>query len=229
MNYSHESRYKFGLKSKIFALCLVCLTSLTAVAETVSNGLVTLSFEEATGSLFSFKDETRRRELLNGNGGPLWLIRMKDGSLCIPDKATHVETTPVALGLDINWYMPDGICVTAWVRLDENSSLVRWRLKVKASSNFSHAGGQLSISEIQFPIISGILPCTDVLGESGAADEDLAVSTWLGSLIHSPRSGVNRERPRVSFSWQSPGSLSMQRGDGHVLCLKRHTLIFEEL
>ena len=210
MNYSHESRYKFGLKSKIFALCLVCLTSLTAVAETVSNGLVTLSFEEATGRLFSFKDETRRRELLNGNGGPLWLIRMKDGSLCIPDKATHVETTLVALGLDINWYMPDGICVTVRVRLDENSSLMRWRLKVKASSNFSHAEGQLSISEIQFPIISGILPCTDVPGESGAADEDLAVSTWLGSLIHSPRSGVNRERPRVSFSWQSPGSLSMQ-------------------
>ena len=178
----------------IQALCLLCLLQGRANGATIGNGLVTLSFDEATGRLTSFRDEASGRELLAETSSPLWQIWFRDGLLYRPVEPVQVETIPGPRSLDICWCMADGLRVTARVSLDEGSPLVRWRLRV--------SGASMQMNEIQFPIISGIA--------KAEGNENLAVSTWLGSLIHSPRSQVSPTRPCVSFSWQSPGSLSMQ-------------------
>ena len=191
----------------IIWICLFCLLPEQVSSITIGNKLVSLSFDEATGRLTSFKDEVSGRELLAQTASPLWQIWLKDGSRYQPAEPIRVETLPSPNALDISWCMEDGLRVAAKIRLDENSPLVRWRLQIN--------NVPAQANEIQFPIISGMAKT------EGDGDEELAVSTWLGSLIHAPRSQVNPSRPRVSYSWQSPGSLSMQmmalygcQGDG---------------
>ena len=188
------------LSGKLFVwTCLMLLSAAPIQSASLSNGLVTLSFDEATGWPTSFT--SGQHELLSGTPSPLWLLRLPDGSPYQLQEPMAVTFTKTAThSMDIRWQAADGLCVTAHIRMTSDSPLTYWSLTL-------NGGDALRLKEIQYPILSGFRRLSST---GDGADEDLAVSTWLGSLIHAPRSGVNSERPRVTYSWSSPGLLSMQ-------------------
>ena len=67
------------LSGKLFVwTCLMLLSAAPIQSASLSNGLVTLSFDEATGWPTSFT--SGQHELLSGTPSPLWLLRLPDGS-----------------------------------------------------------------------------------------------------------------------------------------------------
>ena len=176
------------------ALFLAC--SVGMWGETLSNGLVSLNIDEA-GRLASFVDHRTGRQLLAApSAGNLWLIRRADGSEWTPGEPLSVSQQRVPpCGLDVTFRDAKGVQIVVHIRLDEGSSLVRW------SMSLSGLTGEDEAAEIDFPLLGGL---------RGSMDDDLAVSTWLGSLIKRPRQSVGPDRPRIGWSWPSPGLLSMQ-------------------
>ena len=176
------------------ALILAC--SEGVMGETLSNGLVSLNFDEA-GRLASFVDKRTGRDLLTApSAGNLWLIRRSDGSVWVPAEPVAVSQQKVApCGLDIKLRDAKGVQVLVRIRLDDGSSLVRWSMSLSGMEKDEAA------AEIDFPLLKGL---------RGSMDDDLAVSTWLGSLIKRPRQSVGPGTPRIGWSWSNPGLLSMQ-------------------
>lgn len=176
------------------ALFLAC--SVGTWGETLSNGLVSLNIDEA-GRLASFVDHRTGRQLLAApSAGNLWLIRRADGSEWTPREPLSVSQQRVPpCGLDVTFRDAKGVQIVVHIRLDEGSSLVRWSMSLRGLT------GEDEAAEIDFPLLGGL---------RGSMDDDLAVSTWLGSLIKRPRQSVGPDRPRIGWSWPSPGLLSMQ-------------------
>lgn len=183
-------------KSAFVSLC-AALLSLAAQAGpvTVGNGIVSLSFDGETGALVSFRDEAAGRELLTAPSRDLWTVVRRDGSFWHPELPLQVSFSPSGdRALDVCW--TDGPTrFTAHIRLEEDSPLTYWSLSVEGLR-------PLQAQEIHFPVISTFRP--------GGEGEQLAASTWLGSLIRAPRAGVSAEKPRIAHAWRSPGNLSMQ-------------------
>ncbi len=165
-------------------------------AETLANGLVSLNFDER-GHLTSFVDLREGRELLTApSSSPLWQIRLADGSAWTPQEPVSViQQKTSSNALNISLQDASGAAVQVHVRLEEDSPLVRWSLSLNGLN------GEQGAAEIDFPLLTGL---------RGSMDDDLAVSTWLGSLIKRPRQSVSSATPRISWSWSSPGLLSMQ-------------------
>ena len=162
----------------------------------MGNGQVTLSFEKNTGRLVSFRDERFGRELLAGPGACLWDIFLENGARWQPDGPMEVSVESAgAQALSIRWNGNGDVSICARVRLEEDSPLTYWSLSIAG-------GGSVKPAQVQFPVLSGL--------RATQGEESLALSTWLGSLIHDPRAKVSQGQPRVAYAWSSPGFLSMQ-------------------
>ncbi len=163
----------------------------------IGNGLIGLKFDTADGRLISFIDKSTGRELIDAGAvaGPCWALNDSHGR-------NLMESHPISVDcrkddertICLTWKSDDGITVEATVRVDETKPLSYWSVTVGGIAD-------KDFHSIQYPVIRGI---------HRMANEDLAASSWLGSLIHDPHAPITESNPRRSIGWESPGLLSMQ-------------------
>lgn len=164
--------------------------------ETISNGLISLSFSKADGTLTSFKNLRTGREMIDGavQAERIWELSSGSGSPVAPGQ-TYAEVKRIGSGrLLITWRGKGGFEVAATVWLDAGKPLSYWQAGVKGIAG-------IDAGDFCFPVISR-------LKDQGG--EQLAMSTWLGSLDTDPRGGINAANPARNYQWDSPGGLAMQ-------------------
>lgn len=166
----------------------------------IDNGKLKLSFEQSTGRLVSFQNVKTSYEYINPaivESVP-WKINTAQSQPSIHSLPTRVRIAKVnPLAVEIKWEQTDnttGPEVIVYISLDKEKALSYWSIKINKI-------GDCHIENIQFPILYGIKD----LGK-----EDLAVSSWLGNLIHNPRQNLKKGMPSRTFTWNQPGELSMQ-------------------
>ena len=183
-------------------LCLVLIignscknAGSTGPIVSIDNGKIRLSFERSSGKLISFSDINTSYEYIDTAGvkSVPWLLNIAKGSPDIENLPTEVSIKKInPLSLEIKWEQANQVAgpqILVSVSLDKEKSLSYWDIKADGIKG-------LHIENIQFPVISGI---------KDLRNEELAVATWLGSLISNPRSGAQK-----SYKWNHPGHLSMQ-------------------
>lgn len=183
-----------GKLALMLAMCL--LPSFNVLSETISNGSLAVSFDDTDGRLVSIRDVVSGFEFIDPSvvDAPFWRIRRADGTV-VGGLATLSGIEKVS-GLEaiIRWTLESGIRVRADVRLDSVKPLSYWNVSLEGIAD-------AEVYDLQYPLIKGI---------KRFESEDLAVSTWLGSVIHDPHSPVSEANPRQWYGWDSPGILSMQ-------------------
>jgi len=166
----------------------------------ISNGKIKLGFDKVSGKLISFQNVKTSYDYISQkavNGVP-WRLIVAKGQPAIENIPTQVvlaKTSP--LSLEMKWRQTTdkkGPEVIVSVSLDNNKALSYWNIKVNNIKGFH-------IESVQFPVFEGI---------KDLGDEDLAVASWLGNLIHHPAMGLKGVKTPRIYSWNSPGGLSMQ-------------------
>lgn len=166
----------------------------------ISNGTIKFGFDKTSGKLLSFQNVKTSYDYINQeavNDVP-WKLNVAKGQAAIVNMPTQVVLTKISpLSLEIKWKQANdkkGPEVIVSVSLDKNKALSYWNVKVNKIRG-------CHIENVQFPILYGI---------KDLGNEDLAVASWLGNLIHHPATGLKDGMiPRI-YSWNSPGGLSMQ-------------------
>jgi len=189
----------YHLKQHLFAILTLLLTVIPCRANVMllENEHLRLSFNEKTGQLVSLQKPDTKREYIDHDAvtSPLWILRKADGS-------NLLEKEPLFLGfsrnddksLTMKWKCEHGLTVCASVRLDDKKAFSYWNIKLEGI-------GTQPLYDIRYPILQGLRKMNN---------EDMAVSSWLGSLVHNPRSSLSQNHPKRHFSCESPGYLSMQ-------------------
>lgn len=195
-----------------FSICLLFLAlffpyrSGLAAAEVISieNGKIKLSFEKNTGKFISLTDQTNSTELIAGdlvNGLP-WKIDFYPSTdqATNPEKFSYSKPDPLTLVLEWEKFTGmDSLRVQAKIALDKEKAWSYWNIRLEGIK-----GKQ--IEKLIFPKIVGI---------RDLGNEELAVSTWMGSLIREPRLAFAESKGSArQMSWSYPGAMGMQ-----LLCL----------
>ena len=180
---------------------LTCLATLmtcfgTAVGQTLTNGSISLKFDSTDGRLVSMMDEKTGNEFIDAEAvcGPLWKIFTPEGEMQCSEFEYSGTRSEAPGAMSLEWKSGNGIKVTVSVRLDEEKPLCYWKVFLEGISG-------KDVLAVRCPVIQGI---------ERMENEDLAVSTWLGSVIHDPHSPLGEGMKERSFAWDSPGILSMQ-------------------
>lgn len=177
-------------------------TSVSSIpsAVSISNGKIKLSFDKTSGKIVSFMDVRTSFEYIipKAVDGDLWKLDIAKGQASIENMPTRVVVTKKSTSsLEIAWKQEvykKGPEIIVTVTLDKNKALSYWGIKVSKMKG-------CHIEKVQFPIVRGI---------KDIGDEDLAVASWLGNLIHRPAMGLEESMLPRTYSWNSPGGLSMQ-------------------
>lgn len=175
-------------------------TGLSEPVISIDNGKIELGFERSTGKLISFSDIETSYNYIDSSAveGLPWSLNVAAGSSPLGKLPTKVSfKKPDPFTLNIKWEQADGtdgIKVLASVSLDKEKPLSYWNIKVEGMK-------EQNIQQVKFPVIAGI---------KDLGNEELAVSTWLGSLINNPRAGMTNAETPKTFTWNHPGHLSMQ-------------------
>ena len=175
---------------------LLCC-ALSAQDAEIGNEQIGLRFHTTDGRLVSFVDKGTGKELIDADAvtGPCWALRDSHGKNLLEGSPTFVgckknnEHT-----VSLTWKTRDGIVIEATVRVDDVKPLSYWSVMVSGIAN-------KDFYDIQYPIIWGI---------HRMDNEDLAASSWLGSLIHDPHTMLKESDPHRWIGWESPGFLSLQ-------------------
>ncbi|SHG03754.1 hypothetical protein SAMN05444274_1248 [Mariniphaga anaerophila] len=171
----------------------------------IENGKIKLGFEKETGKFISFSDVGHSYEFIERNmvKGLPWEVNFHSSSAgsesssgIFPTKFSFSKSNELTLNLE--WEGFEGmkeLKVKAEVSLDPDKALSYWSIKAEGIK------GNL-IKSIDFPRIQGI---------KNLGDEELAIPTWMGSLVKNPRESLAASNAKVKrWSWSYPGSLSMQ-------------------
>lgn len=161
----------------------------------IDNGSLRMAFAP-DGRLVSMQDVRTGFEFIDCESvtGPCWNLRRADG--------TQLDEGSIFLGfrqndrlsLMMDWEMTSGAKVSAKVRLDEEKPLSYWTVSVTGIKD-------QEAFDLRYPLLQGIREFDN---------EDMAVSSWLGSVIHNPHAPVSENNPVRWLGWDSPGILSMQ-------------------
>lgn len=170
----------------------------TAFGETreISNGSLRIAFDASDGRLVSLQDVRSGVEFIDpaAVSGPCWNLRRADGSQLGEGSSLLDIREAGDLSMVMDWEMASGARVEAKVRLDPEKPLSYWTVAVSGIKD-------LEAFDLRYPVIQGIRELEN---------EDLAVSSWLGSVIHNPHAPVTEASPVRWLGWDSPGILSMQ-------------------
>lgn len=164
--------------------------------ETISNGIISLSFSKADGTLTSFKNLNTGREMIDETvqAERIWGLFSGNGAETV---AGQLNVEVKRLGSDrlqIAWRGKNGFEVAATVELDAAKPLSYWQAGIKGIAD-------TDASDFYFPVINRL---------KDQGDEQLAMSTWLGSLDTDPRGGISSANPVKNYYWDCPGLLAMQ-------------------
>ena len=163
----------------------------------IENDFIRLSFDKKTGQLVSMLKVDTNEEFVDEKAvsSPLWMLRKADGSPLLEQEAQLLSVEEKGgNSLTFSWDGGKGLKVRTSVRLDEQKAFSYWSIELEGI-------GTLPLYDIRYPILQGF---------KKMEHEEMAVSSWLGSLIHEPRASLNKENPQRWFAWESPGFLSMQ-------------------
>lgn len=170
----------------------------------VENGKIKVEFERSTGRLVSFSDRESSYGFIAPEpvSGLPWEVNFASS----PEKKIVPElkpekfsySKPDALTLILTWKKFEGrkdLSIQAKIRLDKDKALSYWSIRIEGMQ------GQ-PIEKVAFPCIRGI---------KDLGNEELAVATWMGSLIRDPRAALAESNtfPK-QMSWSYPGSMGMQ-------------------
>lgn len=200
----------------------------------LTNEWLEIAFAGRDGSLLQIRDPATRHDHLAGGGTEqrgFWsiLTRAKNSGgnsgesksvLIIPGEANSfhwkkINEGPPAIRLiwsDFRLPAAADLAVEVQVQLDARVPDSAWELTIRNP-------GRLAVSEIHFPIVSGLTP---------QGDEVLAVPHWMGEKMSDPRAFLaGREGNGRRLQWPYPGHLSLQcmayyRDDGPGLYAACH-------
>ncbi len=171
---------------------------------TIDNGRIALGFDRRTGALLSFRDLNHKHEFLDKNipGKQMWEIIFQGNprktaiTANAAEKFKIISLSPLSLGLIWNDFPGNrDLKVNVSIRLDEKQPLSYWKISVSGT-----AGKKMR--KVIFPEMAGI---------RDPGDEYLAVPSWMGQIMESPREYLSTIKNRAQkFEWVYPGPLSMQ-------------------
>jgi hypothetical protein len=190
-------------------LRVIPVTKSAIAAEKIefSNDHIRLRFNKQNGAFVSLED-LEKKELINKDGfageATLWELSLaKDGNsqqLGIHSFRDFTFTSNKPNTLTLIWKdcqeaeYPD-LTVTVTVSLTPGKPLSAWNINVAGLKN-------TQLSSVVFPKITGLV---------NAADENLAVPSWMGELLEDPGKHLAAlNGPTRKFEWFYPGQLSMQ-------------------
>lgn len=168
----------------------------------IENGLIRLKFNAEDGSLMAFTGLREQKELLaDGVSFSPWKIQVvKDSIDQVIDSRQaktfhyHIENTNT---LFLEWshfssLLNDEVKVSATVKLTNGTAFSTWKIAVSGLDNEK-------LKEVIFPNIQGL---------RDMGNEELALPSWMGELIISPRSREGESPKTYALSY--PGAMSMQ-------------------
>lgn len=180
-------------------------TTESAELISIGNGKIKLGFEKTSGKLIRFSDMVNPWEFIDENtvkGFP-WEINFHQPSTdlpvtdkLIPSKFSFSKPNPLSLVLTWeNFQEIESLKIIVKVSLDKDKALSYWNIETEG-----HKG--LKMENLVFPKIEGI---------RDMGNEELALPTWMGSLIRSPRSYFSDSAVKSNeFISSYPGYFSMQ-------------------
>ncbi len=190
-----------GLFLLLSAALLLAAVPVFAATE-IENGLLRVSFDDATGRLTGFKDLRNGHDFVGAQDSEgLWQIDLlsRAGDTAITPsaaKAFHAWRSEGGTTATLVWegfgaHHGAGLRVTATVALADKEPMSQWRIAVEGLDGVSPA-------TVRFPRVSNITP---------QEQETLAIPVWMGERTTRAREllhGAGR------FEWEYPGLLSMQ-------------------
>ena len=197
---SHTVRRKMGFRSIFREILLLQVLALLLSSctdngvHTLSNGMLSISFDCADGRLVSIKNAVSGIEMLDTavTRGSLWRLLACDSAkgndtvmLSSADAARFSATKIGKRRISLRWIVSDSISVTAHVRLDRNAPMSYWSVGVSGAGIGSYVA-------LQYPVVEGI---------ARKGNDKLAVGTWQGELF---------DNPDGEFNWTNPGKLGLQ-------------------
>lgn len=192
------------MKKVIFLIAALLLSTCPMLCSnsvvSIDNGTLRLSFEESSGKLISLLNLKTLYEYIDPSAVETapWKLNIAKGQPFLQTLPTHVDLTKISpSSIEIRWKQTNnniGPEIVVKVSLDKNKALSYWSIQINRIKDYH-------IESVQFPLLSGIKD----LGK-----EDLAVSSWLGNLIHNPRQNLKDGMTPRTFTWNQPGALSMQ-------------------
>lgn len=186
----------------LFTQCSSNLDSKEIVS--VENGKIKLGFEKGTGKFVSFSDLNNTFEFVERSvvAQLPWKMNIHSsstgtGNLQIKPLKFSISK-PNSLTLLLKWEKFEGqkeLSVLVRVRLDENKALSYWNIRIEGMKD-------ILLENLEFPRIDGI---------KDMGNEELATSTWMGSLIKNPRTVLADSKAKIKqMRWYYPGNMSMQ-------------------
>lgn len=186
----------------LFTQCASNLNSKEIVS--VENGKIKLGFERGTGKFVSFFDLNNTFEFVERSvvAQLPWKMNVHQSSIDTGNLQINPLkfsiSKPNSLTLLLKWEKFEGqkeLSVLVRVRLDENKALSYWNIRVEGMKD-------ILLENLEFPRIDGI---------KDMGNEELATSTWMGSLIKNPRTVLTDSKAKIKqMRWGYPGNMSMQ-------------------